>query len=133
MCAQDPAPASLQVASQGPLTRDERGGRFKRLSRNRAVPGREQPHESPHRLPSTHRPAERNLRRASVSPKARRGIPTGWLLLRSETQRRESPEGAGDGGRWQLPFLENSTACQKSTPDMLIPRLHAVSRGAWFL
>ncbi|MEV6319371.1 hypothetical protein, partial [Streptomyces sp. NPDC051776] len=28
--------------------------------------------------------------------------------------------------RWKRPFLENSTACQKSTPDMLISRLRAM-------
>ncbi|CAG6392624.1 hypothetical protein SCOCK_170182 [Actinacidiphila cocklensis] len=49
-------------------------------------------------------------------------IPTGKHLLKSETQRRESPEGPVKRSRRKLPFLENSTACQKSTPDMLIPR-----------
>ena len=33
--------------------------------------------------------------------------------------------------RRKRPFLENSTACQKSTPDMLIPR--PASAGWWFL
>ncbi|WP_228449497.1 hypothetical protein, partial [Streptomyces alkaliterrae] len=32
------------------------------------------------------------------------------------------PEEARKGIRRKRPFLENSTVCQKSTPDMLIPR-----------
>ncbi|GLF99088.1 hypothetical protein SYYSPA8_32345, partial [Streptomyces yaizuensis] len=32
------------------------------------------------------------------------------------------PEGLVKQDRRKRPFLENSTACQKSTPDMLIPR-----------
>src|SRR5437868_4171922 len=42
--------------------------------------------------------------------------------LISWKRRRESPEGPVKRPRRKLPFLENSTACQKSTPDMLIPR-----------
>ncbi|MFG2136343.1 hypothetical protein, partial [Streptomyces sp. NPDC048650] len=33
------------------------------------------------------------------------------------------PEETREGIQRKRPFLENSTACQKSTPDMLIPRL----------
>ncbi|MCP9209351.1 hypothetical protein, partial [Streptomyces cucumeris] len=47
-------------------------------------------------------------------------------LVRLETRKTEgkSPEEPVKRFQRKRPFLENSTACQKSTPDMLIPRPH---------
>ena len=50
-------------------------------------------------------------------------------LIESETPKGSARRKARKGFRRKRPFLENSTACQKSTPDMLIPRPLGCPRG----
>ena len=127
MCVRPGQAASLDNASQDLLTQVGQGGSVTWLAREVDMlpddrvgctslrpqgPG----------LPGEFQPKPKSRRRESD-------------LKRSDrvgTQRRESPEGPVKRSRRKLPFLENSTACQKSTPDMLIPRLqHLLGRGSF--
>ena len=65
---------------------------------------------------------ERNLRAVFRVPETWSGNSDLIASAKVGDTTKGKPGGAGNGYRWQLPFLENSTACQKSTPDMLIPR-----------
>src|SRR4051812_19575444 len=51
------------------------------------------------------------------------GQKAGKGLVRLETPKGSARRKPVKRFRRKRPFLENSTACQKSTPDMLIPRL----------